>query len=569
MLAACESPESSPGPSKEQAVSQLQTATENLKTAIKNEVEAQIAWAKTPGTKTGMLRLLRRIVLLALTPKEQAKKTWDEAKKVVTKREGEVNAAIATLRGAGGTEEAREAKESIEKVMALVIKVRNLTDPEEVRQAGGDAIKAAEAAVSAVSDLLASGGLVYGVGSLDDYDNIKWYVITESGNTQTFPLDKILKVLGARVMSVPGLKDYWLSPKGGEVLLLRKSDGKTIPAENSNFPGKNSFSSAIYRKNHVYYQISFWVADTTGYYDEYKKEKGFYKSEIYRFKVSAPTAQLLYAGKSFSAEFAVDNDGNMVLAPYESGKGFQFFKAKADGTIDKDNPIPLTRNGQAVTTYGGNSSYSLINGPKGEIYVLQTNQGKVQLYTLGKQAQGEKFIPIKPIPKDKGGKVDIGSGNYLNYSSPKKTDTAIFFEVNERTSSGYYELKGLLRLSNGAFSLVKLPPNKKMVDVDDVSYTETSKYLYTVLEDTAGGKGGLYRVGDTDGFSPAPLRDGNGDVVNVGNVYAVGYKTGFKGEVAFAAEDKGSHWIIERKPDGTGRRTQAKGKVAHLFYLSY
>ena len=90
-----------------------------------------------------------------------------------------------------------------------------------------------------------------------------------------------------------------------------------------------------------------------------------------------------------------------------------------------------------------------------------------------------------------------------------------------------------------------------------------------MFEDTAGDKGQLYRVRDTGDFSLAPLRKPNGDVINVGNVYAVGYKTGVKGEIAFAAEDKGSHWIIEQKPDGTGRRTKARGKVAYLVYLSY
>ena len=139
-------------------------------------------------------------------------------------------------------------------------------------------------------------------------------------------------------------------------------------------------------------------------------------------------------------------------------KGLQLFKAKSDGKIDTAKPIPLTIGGQAVTN-GSTGSYNLINGPKGEIYVLHTNnqgnqwnpnqgpnsqgnQTKVQLYTLGAiqpDANNKRTVPMK------GGEFGIGSGNSL-YSDPIKTDTAMFFDVESSAR------KKFLRLFNGALS---------------------------------------------------------------------------------------------------------------------
>ena len=101
---------------------------------------------------------------------------------------------------------------------------------------------------------------------------------------------------------------------------------ENIPVAKSNFAGKDPYFSAIYRNGYVYYQIYFWVADSRGQYYKDKGGKGFYKSSIYRFQVSAPTAQSLHEGRTSAVEFAVDNKGRMVLVPYGSGKEFQFLK---------------------------------------------------------------------------------------------------------------------------------------------------------------------------------------------------------------------------------------------------
>ena len=106
LLTSCESVESSRGPSKEQAVSQLKTATTRLQGAIEKEVKARKAYvASVPAgqkVETAMLRLLRRIVVLGQTPQKDRLQEWRAAKKNIETQRGEVTAAIATLCNAGG-----------------------------------------------------------------------------------------------------------------------------------------------------------------------------------------------------------------------------------------------------------------------------------------------------------------------------------------------------------------------------------------------------------------------------------------------------------------------------------
>lgn len=193
--------------------------------------------------------------------------------------------------------------------------------------------------------------------------------------------------------------------------------------------------------------------------------------------------------------------------------------------------------------------------------MLQKNQEKVQLYTLEtiNKAQGKKFVPITSIPKDKGGEVDIGTGNALKLGAHyvMKTDNAIFIWV---VSYNPDEIKSLLRLFNGKISKIRLPQGTANIRGLQCPVSQTSKYLYALFK--VGGKNQLHRVGDTEGFSTFSL----------GNVYALIDRPGVKSEVAFAAEDKGSHWIIELKPDGTEKRERpipAKGKVAYFVYLDF
>lgn len=255
--------------------------------------------------------------------------------------------------------------------------MRNLEYLDALEKEGKNVKGLMAAAVTTVSDLFSSGGLVYGVRNDGNYGlgeyhkNFDGYIITESGNTESLPIDKIRKVM-RNWEPVEGLKAYWLAGKEGKVSLLRRRDGKIIPVKNSNFSG--NLGEAVYRNGYVYYTISLWVKDSNGYdYNFEKREEGFYKSSIYQFKVSAPTAQLLYNDKTYSAEFTLDNNSNMVLAPYkfgELGKDFQFFKAKADGKLDTANPIPLKNGTETIPSGGGRNGYSVINGPKGKIYVL-------------------------------------------------------------------------------------------------------------------------------------------------------------------------------------------------------
>lgn len=244
MLFSCEPVESSPGLSKEQAVSQLKTATENLKTAIEDEVKFRKAYvASVPvGQKveTTMLRLLRRIVVLGVTP-DEAYTDWKGKQKVVETRQGEVNSAVATLRNAGGAEEADTAQKATKTVTDALYRVRRLDkleDMDALKDAGKNVKKLTAEAVTAVSNLFSSGGLVYAVGNgTDDYDNWKWYVITESGNTESLPIDKILKVT-ENWWPVAGLKDYWFSAKRGKFSLLRRKDGKISRWQNQTLPEK-------------------------------------------------------------------------------------------------------------------------------------------------------------------------------------------------------------------------------------------------------------------------------------------------------------------------------------------
>ena len=545
LLAACESPDSSPGPSKEQAVKQLQTATENLQNAIEKEVKARTEYVRVGGKKTAMLRLLRRIAVLGLT-QDEAYATWIAAKNVVTTRQGEVTAAIATLRGAGGGVEADKAKESIDKVMRAVAKVRSLKTLSEVKAAGEDAEKFMAEAVSAVSNLLSSGGLVYSVGNgrnykePDSHKNFDWYVITESGNTQTFPLEKVREILGEKTIFVAGLKDYWLLTSGGKVSLLRRSDGETISVANSNLTGNIEDFTFVYRDPYVYYDDGF---------------------KIYRFKVSTkPTVEppLYKSAMAFFSQFALDKNSNMLLNV--SGKGLQFFEAQANGTIAK--PIPVKIDDQTITSEA--NILDLISGPTGKTYVLQKKQTKVQLYAVEKKKNGEQFVSTTK----EGGEVEIGN-NSLGH--PMKTDNAIFFALVKYSDDAPDVIQNkFLRFTGGALGLVEFPSNKEIILSNNrvvlFSVVQTSKYLYAAFK--AGGKGGLYRVGDADGFSKVNIRPlPNNDVPNL---YAISSeKPGLKGEIAFAAEDKGDHWIIERKPDGTGRRIKARGKVAQLVYLNF
>ena len=121
----------------------------------------------------------------------------------------------------------------------------------------------------------------------------------------------------------------------------------------------------------------------------------------------------------------------------------------------------------------------------------------------------------------------------------------------------------MFRLADGKLDEVALPPGETLrkFDMDQGrGFTAVgSRYIYTKFGNA------IYRVGDTGDFSPVPLRGGD-----VGNVYKISGNPGLKGEIAFAAEDKGSHSIIELKPDGTEkRRTPAKGKVVFLVYLNF
>ena len=72
---------------------------------------------------------------------------------------------------AGGAAEADKTQKAVDKVKDAIDKVRRLTDPDKVKKEGANAIKFMAEAVTSMSDLLASGGLVY--GSLDDYENWK------------------------------------------------------------------------------------------------------------------------------------------------------------------------------------------------------------------------------------------------------------------------------------------------------------------------------------------------------------------------------------------------------------
>ena len=331
---------------------------------------------------------------------------------------------------------------------------------------------------------------------------------------------------------IPELKNYWLSASGGKVSLLRRSDGKRISVAKSDFSGNSkSLGDAVYQGNYVYYQISIQGKP----------------SKIYRFPVSAkPTAEFLYEYTSNPpGKFAVDKNGNMVVNK-ESENELVFLEAK-DGKIDTDNSKTLTSNGKVVS------------GLDGKIYLLKQNsQTKVELHVLDIAQKS-----FQPITK-KGGEIEeieIDSANGLG-SEVMKTDTAIFIWVISAGPNGA-NLKSLLRLVNGKISKVGLPQGIANVNYKDVSFTQTSKYLYALFK--AGGKGVLYRVGDKGDFLPVTLRN-----VDVPNVYTVGYKTGFRGEVVFAAKDNNGHWIIELKRDGTEkRRTKAKGKVVGFLYLSF
>ena len=515
-----------------------------------------------------MLRLLRRIVVLGVT-QDEAYTNWTDAKKAVQERQNQVNAAIVTLRNAGGAAEADKAQNAVDKVMQAVAKVRSLTTLDEVKKAGGDAIKFMEEAVAAVSDLLSSGGLVYAVGSGWDSRQWDWYVITESGNTQTFPVNKILKILGERVMPVSGLKDYWLSPKGGKVSLLRRRDGTRIPVAKSSFTG--DLGDIVYRNNCVYYRASTWVLDSNSYYTNDKGERGFYEHRIYRFRVSAsPVAQLLHEGKSSWPYFAVDKDGNMVLAAYGSGKGLQFFEAKSDGTIDTANPIPLTNNGQPITS----GSFNFINGPKGEIYVLQktwqnqlqqNSQTKLQLYTLGaikQDANSKRVVPL--LKKDS---VSFSGNASMAGTSVITTKTAVFslWEVQNNSNTDYQ----VLRLANDSLSKVGgLPDSPKFGQYDfSAEYGNSaagSAYIYTRLGNA------IYRAGATGGFT----KFFDGEKQNLTFIDRGFAATNFGDEIklAVAAKDNSDQdWIIRLKPDGTEKlpRIEAKGKVAELVYLDF
>ena len=170
MLAACKAPESSRGPSKEQPVSQLQTATTNLQAAIKDEVTARKAYVEAGGKKTAMWRLLRRIAVLGLTPDEAYTK-WTAAKEVVTTQQNQVNAAIVTLRNAGCAKEADKAQKAIANVINALADLRQADTLTKIKKANVEEFM--RRAVAAVSDLLSSGGLVYTVGSLYDYKKLE------------------------------------------------------------------------------------------------------------------------------------------------------------------------------------------------------------------------------------------------------------------------------------------------------------------------------------------------------------------------------------------------------------
>ena len=236
LLAACEPVGSSRGPSKEQAVKQLQTATKNLQTAIKNEVEAQIKYFETKGSQASMLRLLRRIVVLGHklesgTPRAK----WEHAKEDVNSERKKIKQAIATLRGAGGGVEAAKAQKNIDKVMKALDEVRNLPTLAEVKAAGASVEEFMKAAVKAMSNLLSSGALLYAVGNSDDYNNWKWNIITANGNTEPFDVKKIDSIFG-EFRTIVGLKEYWLSTKEGKVSLLRRSDATKIPVKTTHLP---------------------------------------------------------------------------------------------------------------------------------------------------------------------------------------------------------------------------------------------------------------------------------------------------------------------------------------------
>ena len=266
----------------------------------------------------------------------------------------------------------------------------------------------------------------------------------------------------------------------------------------------------------------------------------------------------------------------MLLKVYSDSEGLRFFEANANGIIDTAKSIPVEIDGKAITS---GFDYNLINGPKGEMYVLQTiiqdNQGQVQqggptkvvqLYTLGeiKQENGKRVLPIIKKSSVKKSSVSSSSNGSVRTSSFMRTDTAVFFIWELK--AGDFQKKGdfqILRLANGSLSEVgDLPDSLKLdyyyLDEGRGKAGRDSDYIYIA----AGSR--IYRAGDTGDFSPAPLGD---------NVYKIGSKPGLQGEIAFAAKDNsGQHWIIQLKPDGSTEkklRTKVAGNVAYLLYLDF
>ena len=566
LLAACEPVDSSRGPSKEQAAKQLNTATAKLQTAIEEEVKARKAYVKaatdagkTP--QTAMLRLLRRIVVLGLTFGE-AEKKWENAREKVKEQHDEVKKAIDELRSAGGGAQANSVADTIKNAMQAVANLRKAITQVDVKNAGDEAEAFMRDVVVAMSNFLSSGALVYAMGN--DY-----YIL---GDKEPLPTKEITKVT-AKWRPIAGRKDYFFSSKGNKVSLLRRSDGKTIPVENSGFTVKpENLRGVVYRNNRVYYQISS------------KDGTDSYQSKIYSFPVSAsPTAKPLYQERTGSPQFAVDQNGNVLYKYRENSSSTEFLKLRLeDGatikpSLDGTNPI---------------ASGIVVSGTDGKNYLVKKTGSKtLKLYEFATQAQtlksssdsnkthvvtgqkDDKFVRITP----KNSVQVSGSGIELSNSSGwerRSIDKAVFIAWEAKNSQGYR----LLRLAGGKLDEVALPSGVKLDQYDieegpgitaagsDSIYMRFGNKVYR-----AGAKGGFTLFFDGSGLT----FDGSG----LKRIYTITPRTNSRGEFAVPAEDSnGGYWIIEIEPSEDGkkgpvkRRTKVARKVnkfGGLFYLDF